>query len=237
MQIDQVVADAGYSSGESLQYCEDKNIDAWITNFGQYIPEREGFDFNEELNCYECTKEGGNRAILEFKGIKTDSKGYEKKSYRSSETDCGKCPLRELCCGQVTRFKKIEDSIHKPLYDKMHQKLTKNKAYHRRLIKRRSATVEPVLGTLINHMNLKRVNTRGMAGANKHTLMSALSYNLKKYMKFIQRKTQIKTMALQKPVEKLRSDLISILSPAFSSKIRLDALNSTSPLTNFASEN
>ena len=81
MEIDQVVADAGYSSGESLQYCEDKNIDAWITNFGQYIPEREGFDFNEELNCYECTKEGGNRAILEFKGIKTDSKGYEKKRY------------------------------------------------------------------------------------------------------------------------------------------------------------
>ncbi|WP_286484411.1 MULTISPECIES: transposase [unclassified Empedobacter] len=78
-----------------------------------------------------------------------------------------------------------QESIHKPLYDKMHEKLTQNKAYHRRLVKRRSATVEPVLGTLINFFNLKRVNSRGMAQANKHVLMSSLSYNLKKYLRFI----------------------------------------------------
>ena len=65
----------------------------------------------------------------------------------------------------------------------MHKKLTGNKAYHRRLVKRRSATVEPVLGTLINHHNMKRVNSRGLAQANKHVLMAALTYNLKKYMK------------------------------------------------------
>ncbi|MDH2207005.1 transposase [Empedobacter sp. GD03644] len=78
-----------------------------------------------------------------------------------------------------------QESIHKPLYDKMHEKLTKNKAYHRRLVKRRSATVEPVLGTLINFFNLKRINSRGMSQANKHVLMSSLSYNLKKYLRFI----------------------------------------------------
>ena len=114
-----------------------------------------------------------------------DSKGYEKKSYRSSEQDCGKCPLRESCCGKVTKFKKLEESIHKPLYDKMHEKLSQNKAYHRRLVKRRSATVEPVLGTLINFFNMKRINSRGMTQANKHVLMSSLSYNLKKYLRFI----------------------------------------------------
>ncbi|MFV0234112.1 transposase [Empedobacter falsenii] len=78
-----------------------------------------------------------------------------------------------------------QESIHKPLYDKMHEKLTQNKAYHRRLVKRRSATVEPVLGTLINFFNLKRINSRGMSQANKHVLMSSLSYNLKKYLRFI----------------------------------------------------
>ncbi|MFV0147218.1 transposase [Empedobacter falsenii] len=78
-----------------------------------------------------------------------------------------------------------QENIHKPLYDKMHEKLTQNKAYHRRLVKRRSATVEPVLGTLINFFNLKRINSRGMAQANKHVLMSSLSYNLKKYLRSI----------------------------------------------------
>ncbi|MFV0156227.1 transposase [Empedobacter falsenii] len=78
-----------------------------------------------------------------------------------------------------------QENIHKPLYDKIHEKLTQNKAYHRRLVKRQSATVEPVLGTLINFFNLKRINSRGMSQANKHVLMSSLSYNLKKYLRFI----------------------------------------------------
>src|SRR5690625_452631 len=68
-------------------------------NFGQYKPEREGFVFNEKENRYECIKKGGNNAYLPFKRILTDSKGYQKKSYRSSEKDCGKCPLRAACCG------------------------------------------------------------------------------------------------------------------------------------------
>lgn len=189
--INEVLADAGYSSGESLQYCEDKNIDAYIPNFGQYKPHREGFVFNEKENRYECIKEGGNKAFLPFKRILTDSKGYQKKSYRSSEKDCGKCPLRAKCCGKVTKFKKIEDSIHKPLYDQMHQKLNKDKNYTRFLTKRRSSTVEPVLGTLINHHNMKRVNSRGLPQANKHVLMAALTYNLKKYLRFVVKKPSI----------------------------------------------
>lgn len=67
----------------------------------------------------------------------------------------------------------------------MHEKLTQNKAYHRRLVKRRSAKVEPVLGTLINFFNMKKINSRGMAQANKHVLMPSLCYNFKKYLRFI----------------------------------------------------
>ena len=120
-----------------------------------------------------------------------DSKGYQKKTYRSSENDCKHCSLRAQCCGWVSKFKKLDESIHKPLYDRMHQKLTDNKAYHRRLVKRRSSTVEPVLGTLINHHNMKRVNSRGMSQANKHVLMAALSYNLKKLLKFTRKSPTI----------------------------------------------
>lgn len=136
-------------------------------------------------NRYECIREGGNKAFLPYKRTSTYSKGYQKKTYRSSETDCKNCPLRESCCEKVTKFKKLGESIHKPLYDKMHEKLTQNKAYHRRLVKRRSSTVEPVLGTLINFFNLKRINSRGMAQAQKHVLVSSLSYNLKKYLHFM----------------------------------------------------
>ena len=183
--IDEVLADAGYSSGDTLKYCKDNNLNAYIPNFGQYKNSREGFVFNKEESRYECMKEGGNHAFLPYKGTKTDSKGYSKKIYRSSERDCKNCPLRAECCGKMTKFKKIDDTIHKPLYDEMHAKLTRDPNYTRFLTKRRSSRVEPVLGTLINYHNMKRVNTRGIKNANKHVLMAALTYNLKKYLKFI----------------------------------------------------
>src|SRR5690606_23361974 len=191
-----------YSSGEALQYLSQQNIDAWIPNFGQYKPEREGFIYNKQLNQYECKKDGGLQAILLFKGTKTDSKGYSKHIYRSSEKDCRHCPLRKQCCGNVTKFKKLDDSIHKPLYDNMHQKLSQNKAYHRRLIKRRSATVELILVTRIKHYNMRRINARGMQAANKHVLMAALSYNLKKYLKFTRQLPKIiaKSMSISQRI-------------------------------------
>ncbi|OBW39917.1 Transposase DDE domain protein [Chryseobacterium sp. MOF25P] len=188
LEIDEVLADAGYSSGSALKYCQEKGLNAYIPNFGQYKSEREGFIFNKEEDRYECQKDGGNKAFLPFKRILTDSKGYDKKSYRSSEKNCSNCPLRTECCGKVTKFKKIEDSIHKPLYDAMHEKLKRDPHYTRFLTKRRSSRVEPVLGTLINYHSMKKVNCRGIKNANKHVLMAALTYNLKKYLKFITKK-------------------------------------------------
>ena len=189
--LQEVLADGGYSSGEALNYLHQNEINAFIPNFGQYKPEREGFIFNKEENQYECIKEGGNKAILAFKGEKTDSKNYTKRSYRSSESSCKNCPLREQCCGKTTKFKKLDDSIHKEHYDRMHQKLIQNPAYTKKMVRVRSKTVEPVIGTLVNFTNMKRVNTRGIRNANKHVLMASLTYNLKKYLRFVAKKPTV----------------------------------------------
>src|SRR5690554_4060899 len=78
----------------------------------------------------------------------------------------------------------------------MHAKLNRDKNYTRFLTKRRSSTVEPVLGTLMNHHNMKRINSRGMPQANKHVLMAALTYNLKKYLRFVVKKPSILAQVL-----------------------------------------
>ena len=165
-------------------------------NFGQYKSEREGFMFHKEENYYQCTKPESNQAKLLFKGEKTDSKGYTKRTYRSSETDCKNCPLREPCCGRTTKFKKLDDSIHKEHYDRMHQKLTQNANYAKKMVRVRSKTVEPVIGTLVNFTNMKRVNTRGIKNANKHVLMASLTYNLKKYLRFTIKKPSVLAQVL-----------------------------------------
>jgi transposase len=83
LQMKQLIADTGYSSGETLKYLEENNIDAYIPNFGQYKPEREGFIYNKTLDQYQCQR--GNKAILPFKGVRKRHDDYQNKQYRSSE--------------------------------------------------------------------------------------------------------------------------------------------------------
>ncbi|MFQ7697317.1 MAG: transposase [Phocaeicola vulgatus] len=46
--------------------------------------------------------------------------------------------------------------------------------------KLRSATVESVLGTLLDFRAMRKVHTRGIKFANKHVLLATMAYNLKK---------------------------------------------------------
>jgi transposase len=176
LTVEEVLADAGYSSGEALKALEDNNIEAYIPNFGQYKPSREGFTYDKEHDRYTCSR----GVHLPFKKLTITSLGYQMKVYRSSSKDCGHCPLRSKCIGK-SDFKKIDDSIDKPLYDRMHARLQTRKA--KRMKKLRSSTIEPVLGTLVNYLNMRRVNTRGIQQANKCMLIAAIAYNLKKLMK------------------------------------------------------
>jgi len=203
LQVEQVYADAGYSSGEALQALEDHNITGYIPNFGQYKPTREGFTYDKANDRYTC-----NRGVhLPFKKITTTSLGYQMKVYRSSAKDCGPCPLRSVCIGK-SDFKKIDDSIDKPLYDRMHARLqTANREKIRQL---RSSTVEPVLGTLVNYLAMRRVNTRGIKQAAKCILMSAIAYNLKKLLKWESRKIKVMAMGKIKEAENAFKNFVSI---------------------------
>jgi len=195
LKLGELLADTGYSSGTALLYLEEKGINAWIPNFGQFSPVREGFIYNKELNQYECQR--GNRAILPFKNTRTDNRGYTRHCYRSSESVCKDCPHKEECCGEKTKFKKIERSEHHDLYLKNHEKRTNNERYAARMSRLRSSTVEPVLGTLINFLGMKKVNTRGIAGAEKHVLMATACYNLKKLLRFKSKKVESLAMKVQ----------------------------------------
>jgi hypothetical protein len=86
---------------------------------------------------------------------------------------------------------------------KNHEKRIKNKRYAARMSRLRSATVEPVLGTLINFTGMKRVNTRGIDGAEKHVLMASLCYNLKKLLKFNPRNVESAAIKVQAKIENL----------------------------------
>lgn len=199
--VEQIIADTGYSSGRALKALEQNNITGYIPNFGQYKHEREGFTYHKEGDYYTCIE----NKRLDFKKVK-DNNGYPMKEYRSSRKDCGPCPLRPTCIGKAAFEKRIRETLDKPYYDKMHGRL--KTSYARKMKKLRQSTVEPVLGTLINFLALKRVNTRGIKLANKCMLMAAIAYNLKKMLKF---KRQIPIAA----VVALPEEALLFLFPCF----------------------
>ena len=76
----------------------------------------------------------------------------------------------------------------------MHERL--KGSYARKMKKLGQSTVEPVLGTLINFLAMKRVNTRGIKQANKCMMMAAIAYNVKKMLKFKSKTVMAAVMSL-----------------------------------------
>ena len=74
---------------------------------------------------------------------------------------------------------------------------------------KRQSTVEPVFGTLTQFMGLRKTNTIGLGQANKVMHLSVIAYNLKKYLKFVQKrvKSGASALALQAFVKNLLEDL------------------------------
>ena len=178
IQVEEVLADTNYSSGDALKYLEDNLISGFIPNFGPYKTERDGFTYYPEGDYYLCSQ----GVKLPFKGIrKRSDSNKEVKQYWSVKKDCTNCPLNTNCANKHGN-KVLEDTIDKPYYDRMHQKVRSKKG--RKLKKVRSATVEPVLGTLLQFQGMKKVYTKGIDLANKHVLLACTAYNIRKLMRF-----------------------------------------------------
>ena len=196
-----MLADGNYSSSEALKALEDSGIEGYIPDFGRYKASREGFAYDKENDRYACSQ--GKRLV--FKYIKQSHGGNDKmKQYRSSK-DCRACPLRSKCIGKSFE-KTIAVNVDQGLYDRMHHRLQTQKA--KRMRKMRSSTVEPVLGTLVNFLGMRRVNTKGIGQANKCMLMAAVAYNLKKLLKWQGRKIKIMAMAKMKETKNAVGNLV-----------------------------
>jgi hypothetical protein len=58
------------------------------------------------------------------------------------------------------------------------------------------AIVEPVLGTLLNYMAMRKVNTQGLELAHKGMRLAAMAYNLQKLLRFTPKTSLTAVMAL-----------------------------------------
>ena len=132
------------------------------------------------------------------------------KEYRVSRKECNFCPLKTQCSAFKKRGTSIRDTVDKPYYQRMHVRMQTKKA--KVLMKKRQSTVEPVIGTLVNYLGMRKVNTIGLAQANKCMMLSAAAYNLKKLLKHRSLLVNNKVNAVKNRLKRVIEALLSHLN-------------------------
>ena len=182
-----VLADAGFSSGENYAFLEKENLVSYIPQHGTYKGGPEGFTYAKEGNYWLCP-ENKKVTFRKRKLVKNTLQDH----YLTKRSDCKDCPIKKQCIGKSYE-KRIGITIWVEQYERNNKRI---KSRFGIMMKgKRQSTVEPVWGTLTQFMGLRKINTIGIEQANKVMQMAATAYNLKKLVKFIKKDTQ--TLAME----------------------------------------
>jgi hypothetical protein len=65
----------------------------------------------------------------------------------------------------------------------------------------RQATIEPVFGSLLYHYGMRQIGVKRKPVAHKVMLMASIAFNIKKYVKFISKKSSSQIMKGKAAVE------------------------------------
>ena len=193
----QVVADAGYSSGENYAQLESRDLLGFIPPHGKYKAQRLGFTYDVLIDSYFCSQ--GKR--LAFDRLVVDCQDNAKNRYLAKAADCRHCPIKVACKGKSPQEKRLHDTVYKACYERMLARLATREG--KRLMRLRASTVEPVLGSLINYYGLRHLSKKRQAGAAKVLYFGAMVYNLKKYLGAPQQPARF-SLALPLPVHLYR---------------------------------
>jgi len=199
LAVGELLADKGFSSGEALKALEEHGITGYIPNRGRFVFERPGFAYDGSADHYICP----NGIRLEFKGVKPCS-GYHNRHYSTGCKNCLGCPFTDGCPAYRGKKTFLKITVDSPYYERMHRRMQGRKAA--RMMKLRQSTVEPVIGTLVNFLGLRKLNTVGLAQAGKCMAMAGAAYNLKKLARHTRNWT-LKAAALSKAIKKRAPEL------------------------------
>lgn len=207
-----LLPDTGYSSGENYAFLEQQGIESYIPPHGTYKGGPEGFTYHKHGDYWLCSQ--GQKVT--FRKIQIEKSGNKKKLYLTKPSQCKGCPIKRQCIGGSPE-RRITITAYMEEYERAIKRVKSKKG--RALKLNRSATVEPVFGTLIEFMGMRKVNTRGISNANKGMLMAAMAYNLKKYLRFTQNHVETITQRAEKHLIALFAQIRLAISPYTGIKI------------------
>lgn len=98
LKMNNVLADAGYSSGSNYADMEQRGLNAYIPPHGTFKGGPDDFTYHEDQDFFECR----NGKYARFRKIIIE-KGREVRNYATRRADCRDCPLNKIVLARAQR--------------------------------------------------------------------------------------------------------------------------------------
>jgi len=181
-----LLADKGYYSAAEIKKCVDDGIKTLVPairtgqeliNKGKFTKDKFLYDKNQD--AYICPN---NKLISRTKSI---NKSYARimHVYRSSQTDCNACPIRDKCLGEKTRTKQTQRWEHQELLDNYNQNMKTSEA--KALYKKRGSIVEHPFGTIKRNLGWDHFLVRSKKKVQGENALIMFTYNFKRLLNLI----------------------------------------------------
>jgi len=181
-----ILADKGYYSAAEIKKCVDDDIKTLVPairtgqeliNKGKFTKDK--FIYDKVQDAYICPN---NKLISRTKSI---NKSYARimHMYRSSQTDCMACPIKDKCLGEKTKTKQTQRWEHQEILDKYNKNLTTPEA--KALMKRRGSIVEHPFGTIKRNLGWDHFLVRSKKKVQGENALIMFTYNFKRLLNLI----------------------------------------------------
>jgi transposase len=186
MKPTHLIGDMAYGAAELLDWMvNDKEIQPHVpvwdkTQRADETLSSGEFRWDEQANEYRCPEGHALRSQWRsFKNPRTHVTKADTIIYRSSQSDCTKCPIKACCCPN-TPIRKIARSLYEPARD-VARALASTPAYQQSRKDRKK--VEMLFAHLKKILKLDRLRLRGLNGARDEFLLAAVAQNLRRMAK------------------------------------------------------
>jgi len=189
IQIEDVLADAGYPVGEDLEYCETADITLyapWQENgstakkkkpCAEPRIEKDEFRWDDVRQVYVCPQ--GKDLSYSHKKTRQRANGETIRFdvYQASPSDCTACPLRSRCTAVPQKGRSVRRDPYQAEIDRLKTRMQTAEA--KSLYKQRGQTIERVFADFKEHRNLRRFRGRGLSRARTQLGLTVLGHNLR----------------------------------------------------------
>ena len=192
----QMVADKGYTTRETIEAMAEREIDFLgsmleANKRGRPVLERlppSAFVYDCHRDCFVCP-EG---KLLGYEGIYTKKKGFPYYRYEAEWRDCQSCARKPQCCPEnQKRGRSVARGEESAAVLAFHQKMASEEAQAQ--YRRRGRVVEFCHAWIKSKLGLRQFHVRGLVKVQMEMLWACLTYNLQQWIRLRKPPTALAT--------------------------------------------